>query len=68
MVLVLKNSPANAVDVRDVSSILGLGRSPGGGNGNRLQYSGLENPVDRWTEELGGLRRTRLCKYPGIAQ
>ena len=47
MVLVLKNSPANAVNVRDESSILGLGRSPGGGNGNRLQYSGLENSMNR---------------------
>ena len=54
MVLVLKNSPANAVDVRDVSSIPGLGRSLRGGNGNLLQYSGLENPVDRQTEEPGG--------------
>ena len=54
MVLVLKNSPANAVDVRDASSIPGLGRSPGGGNGNLLQYSGLEDPMDRRTEEPGG--------------
>ena len=56
MALVLKNSPANAVNVRDASLIPGLGRSPGGGNGNLLQYSGLENPVDRWAEEPGGLQ------------
>ena len=39
----VKNPPANAVDVRDVGSIPGLGRSPGGGNGNPLQCSCLEN-------------------------
>ena len=47
MVLVVKNPPANAGDVRDVDSIPGLGRSPGGGNGNPLQYSCLENLMDR---------------------
>ena len=47
MVLVLKNSPANAINVRDESSIPGLERSPGGGNGNILQYSCLGNPRDR---------------------
>ena len=43
-VLVVKNLPANAEDVRDVGSIPGLGRSPGGGHDNPLQYSCLENP------------------------
>ena len=43
---VVKNLPADAVDK---GSILGLGRSPGGGNGNPLQYSCLENPTDRGT-------------------
>ena len=47
MVLVIKNSPANAGDTRDVGSIPGSGRSPGEGNDNPLQYSCLENPVDR---------------------
>ena len=42
-----KNLPANAGDVRDPGSIPGLGRSPGGGHGNSLQYSCLENPMDR---------------------
>ena len=42
--LVVKNTPANAGDVRDAGSIPGLGRSPGGGHGNPLQYSCLENP------------------------
>ena len=46
VVLVVKNLPANA-DVRDTGSIRGLGRSPGEGNGNTLQYSCLENPMDR---------------------
>ena len=44
VVLVVKNPLANAGDTRDMSSISGLGRSPGGGNGNPLQYSCLENP------------------------
>ena len=47
VVLVVKNLPANAGDVRDTGSIPGLGRSPGGGHGNPPQYSCLENPMDR---------------------
>ena len=43
----VKNLPANAGDVRDKGLISGLGRSPGGGRGNPLQYSCLENPMDR---------------------
>ena len=46
-VLEVKNLPASAGDVRDMGSIPGLGRSPGGGHGNPLQYSYLENPMDR---------------------
>ena len=46
MVLVVKNVPANAGDIRDVGLILALGRSPGGGHGNPLQYSFLENLLD----------------------
>ena len=42
----VKNLPANAGDIRDTGSILGLGISPGGGHGNPLQYSFLENPMD----------------------
>ena len=45
--VVVKNLPANAGDPRVVGSIPGPGRSPGGGNSNPLQYSCLENPVDR---------------------
>ena len=47
MVLVVKNLPTNAGDIRDAGSIPGWGRSPGGGNGNPLQSSCLENPMDR---------------------
>ena len=43
----VKNPPANAGDTRDVDSIPGLGRSPGGGKDNPFQYSCLENSVDR---------------------
>ena len=45
--LVVKNPPTNAEDLRDMGSIPGSGRSPGGGHGNTLQYSFLENPMDR---------------------
>ena len=48
----VKNLPANAGDTRDMASIPELGRSPGVGNGNPIQYSCLENSVDR---EAGGL-------------
>ena len=43
----VKNLPANVGDIRDADSIPGLGRSPGGGHGNPLQYYCLENPMDR---------------------
>ena len=49
MAQMVKNPPANAGDTRDVSPIPGLGRSPGGGHGNPLQYSCLENSMDRGT-------------------
>ena len=52
MVLVVKNLLANAGDVRDTDSIPGLERYPGEGHDNPLQYSCLENPMDReamWT-------------------
>ena len=47
VVLVVKNPPANGGDIRDVGLIPGLGRCPGGGHGNLLQYSCLENSMDR---------------------
>ena len=43
----VKNPPTNARHVKDVGSVPGLGRSPGGGQGNPLQYYCLENPMDR---------------------
>ena len=47
MALVVKDPPASAGDIRDPGSIPGLGSSPGGGHGNPLQYSCLENTMDR---------------------
>ena len=47
----VKNLPAIAGDIRDACLIPGLERSPGGGNGNSLQYSCLENPMDRGDRE-----------------
>ena len=54
--LVVKNPPARAGDTRDMGTILGSRRSPGGGNGNPLQYSCLENPMDRgaWQATVHG--------------
>ena len=53
----VKNLPANAGDTKDMSLIPGLGRSPGEGNGNPLQYSCLENPMDRgaWQATVYGV-------------
>ena len=47
VVLMVKNPPANAGDLRDLGSIPGSGRFPGGGHGNLFQYSSLKNPMDR---------------------
>ena len=55
---VLKNLPASARDEGDLGSISGSGRSPGGGNGNLLQYSCLENSMDR-----GGWQATSPWSY-----
>ena len=49
VMLVVKNPPANAGDGANAGSIPGSGRSPGGGHGNPLQYSCLENPMDKRT-------------------
>ena len=54
--LVVKNPTVEAGDIRDMRSIPGSGRSPGGGPGNSSQYSCLENPMDRgawWATVLG---------------
>ena len=63
----MKNLHANAGDTGDVGSILGSGRSPRGGNGNLLQYSCLENPMDRgaWWAPVHGFAKswTRLSTH-----
>ena len=57
MLPVVKNPPANAGRVKDTGSIPGLGRSPGGGHGNLLQCSCLENSMDRgaWRATVHGV-------------
>ena len=57
----VKNPPANAGDARDVGSTPGSGRSPGVGNGNPLQYSCLENSVDRgaWQAAVHGVMKSQ---------
>ena len=50
-VLVLKNPPANAGDIRNVGLIPGSGRSPGGRHGNPFHYSCLENPMNREAQQ-----------------
>ena len=56
----VKNLPENAGDVRDTGSIPGLGRSPGGGHSNPLQYFYLENPRDRraWWATVRGVAKS----------
>ena len=64
VVLVIKNTPANAEDVRDSCLIPGWGRSLGGSHGNPLQHSCLENPMERgaWHTTVPGVTKnwTRL--------
>ena len=61
VVLVVKNLPANAGDIRDSGLIPGLGRSPVEGNGNPLQYSCLEDPMDRgaWCAIVPGVTKSQ---------
>ena len=56
----VRDGPASAGDIRDVGSIPGSGRFPGGGNGNTLQYSCLENPMDRgaWWATVHGVAKS----------
>ena len=72
LALVVKNLPANARHIRDTGSIPALGRSPAGGHGNPLQYSCLENPMDRgacWaavhrvTKSQTGLKRLSMYTH-----
>ena len=59
--LVVKNPPDTTGDIRDTDSIPELGRSPGGGHGNPLQYSGLENPMDggAWRATVHGVTQSQ---------
>ena len=59
----IKNLPANAGDLRDKGLIPGLERSPGGGHGNPLQYSCLENPMDRaaWRATVHRVMKSGIC-------
>ena len=67
VVLVVKNPPANVGDARDADSIPGLGKSPGVGSGNPLQYSCLQNSMDReaWQATAHGVAKsqTRLSNW-----
>ena len=58
----LKNFPSNAGDIRDRGSIPELGRSPGEGNGNPLQYSCLKNSMDggAWQATVHGVAKSQL--------
>ena len=65
----VKNPPGNAEDLRDMGSIPRLGRFPGGRDGNPLQYSCLENPMDRgsWWATIHRVAKsqTRLKRFSG---
>ena len=70
----VKNPPANAGDIRDMGLIPGSGRLPGGGHGNPLQDSCLENPLDRgaWQATVHGVAKSwtqlKLLKRHTIPQ
>ena len=57
----VKNPPASAGDITDTSSIPGSGKRPGGGHGNPLQYSCLENPMDKgaWRATVHGVTKNQ---------
>ena len=59
--LFVRNLPSNAGDIRDTGSVPGSGRFPGGGNGSPLQYSCLENPMDRgaWRAMVHGIAKSQ---------
>ena len=62
MVVVIKNPPANARNIRDMGLIPGSGRSLGGGHDNQLQYSCLENPMDRgaWKPTVQRIAKSQI--------
>ena len=63
---VVKNPPTNAEDIRDTSSIPGLRRYPGGGNGNPFQYPCLENLMGRgaWWATVHGVTKSHTEHAP----
>ena len=65
VVLIVKNPPANAGDIGGAGSIPESGRSPGGGHGNPLQYSFLENPMDRraWWATVHRVAKTQTQNH-----
>ena len=58
----IKNLPANAEDAGDLDLTPGLGKAPGGGNGYSLQYSCLENPIERgaWQAMVNGIAERQI--------
>ena len=70
VVLVVKKSPANAGDIREVPWIPGWGRSPGGGHGSPLQCSCLEDPVDRrvWGATVHWVAESDMIEQLSTAQ
>ena len=68
VMLGVKNLPASAGDIRDVGLIPQLGRSPGGRHGSPLQYSWLENPMDRgaWQATVHRVTQTRILEWVAV--
>ena len=67
----VKNLSANAEDARDTCSLFGSERSPGEGNGNPLQYSCLENPLDRgawWATVHGGGKASDMTEHRQVLE
>ena len=64
----VKNLPASEGDTRELGLIPGLGRSPGGGNGNLFQHSCLENSIDRgaWQATVHGVAESNVTEHTHI--